>query len=100
MNAWTEWGQTVGVAVDSSGGQVLDSLSLTIEAARSGMGLAIAPELLVRRDLADGRLIAPMGFVSVERSTYLYVRACHSQESDIAIFRDWLLEECQKDLPR
>ncbi|RZF29752.1 LysR family transcriptional regulator [Paraburkholderia sp. UYCP14C] len=99
MNAWSEWSQTVGVGVDSCCGQVLDSLSLTIEAARNGVGLAIAPELLVRRDLADGRLIAPMGFVRVERSTYLYVRASNSQEADIEIFRDWLLEECRKDLP-
>ncbi|MGF6964721.1 LysR family glycine cleavage system transcriptional activator [Paraburkholderia sp. WC7.3g] len=99
MNAWSEWSRTVGVAVDSCCAQVLDSLSLTIEAARSGVGLAIAPELLVRRDLADGRLIAPVGFVSVERSTYLYVRASHSQEDDIASFRSWLLEECRKDLP-
>ncbi|WP_296657416.1 LysR substrate-binding domain-containing protein [Paraburkholderia sp.] len=100
MKAWSEWSQAVGVAVDSRCEQVLDSLSLTIEAARSGMGFAIAPELLVRRDLADGRLIAPVGFVHVERSTYLYVRASQSQESDVAIFQDWLLEECSNDLPR
>ena len=33
-----------------------------LEAATAGLGFAIAPEVLVRDDLAAGRLYAPFGF--------------------------------------
>jgi LysR family transcriptional regulator, glycine cleavage system transcriptional activator len=99
LSAWNEWAEEVGVSPDLCGGQTLDSLSLTIEAARSGLGFAIAPEMLVRRDLEEGRLIAPLGFVKVERATYLFISALRTQQQDIATFRDWLLAECESDSP-
>jgi len=98
-SAWKEWANEVGVSVDLRRGQTLDSLSLTIEAARSGLGFAIAPEMLVRRDLAERRLIAPLGFATVERATYLYVSASRRQQADIAAFREWLITEADSDSP-
>ena len=96
-NAWQEWAQAVGISIDLSHGQTLDSLSLTIEAARGGLGFAITPEFLVRRDLEDGKLIAPLGFARVERSTCLYVRAERDAQGDIAAFREWLLAESRAE---
>jgi LysR family transcriptional regulator, glycine cleavage system transcriptional activator len=99
LNAWNEWAEMVGVAADLRQGQTLDSLSLTIEAARSGLGFAITPELLVRRDLEEGRLIAPLGFVQVERATFLYLSASRKGQPDIAAFRHWLVSEAESDSP-
>lgn len=99
LTAWNEWADMVGIAADQRQGQTLDSLSLTIEAARSGLGFAITPELLVRRDLEDGRLIAPLGFIQVERSTFLYVSESRKARPDIAAFRHWLVAEAESDSP-
>lgn len=99
LTAWNEWAEMVGVVPELRHGQTLDSLSLTIQAARSGLGFAITPELLVRRDLEDGRLIAPLGFVQVERSTFLYISASRKALPDIAAFRQWLLSQAESDSP-
>ncbi len=37
-------------------------LALALRGAEVGLGCAIVPEALVRAELADGRLIAPLGF--------------------------------------
>jgi LysR family glycine cleavage system transcriptional activator len=93
LNAWNEWAATVGVSFNPGDGQTFDSLALTIAAARGGLGFAVAPESLVRLDLQEGRLIAPLGFSQVERSTYLFTNASRRLHRDIAAFRNWLLAE-------
>ncbi len=45
-----------------------------LEAAVAGLGIAIAPEPLVREDIAAGRLIAPWGFVETEAHWVLCTR--------------------------
>ena len=50
--------------------RTFDHYHLTIEAALSGLGAAIAPWHLVTGDVASGRLIAPYGFL---HSDYRYV---------------------------
>jgi LysR family glycine cleavage system transcriptional activator len=99
LDAWNEWAGMAGVNANLRHGQTLDSLSLTIEAARSGLGFAITPQLLVRRDLEAGRLIAPLGFIEAERSTCLYLSAARRHQPDIAAFRQWLLQEAESDAP-
>lgn len=99
LSAWNEWAEMIGVSADLSQGQTLDSLSLTIEAARSGLGFAITPELLVRRDLDEGRLIAPLGFIQVERSTFLYISESRKSQTNIAAFRRWLMNEAESHSP-
>lgn len=43
-------------------GRRFDHLPLHIEAAVAGLGIAIGPAVLVERELAQGKLIAPLGF--------------------------------------
>ena len=54
-------------------GQGFAHLYYLLEAAAAGLGIAIAPEPLVRDDLAAGRLIAPWGFVETDAQWVL----CH-----------------------
>lgn len=62
--AWPAWWAAQGLPAGSLvPGQGFTHLYYLLEAARSGLGVAIAPEELVRGDLADGRLLAPWGFV-------------------------------------
>ena len=54
-----------------------EHLYYLLEAAVAGLGVAIAPEALVRDDLAAGRLAAPWGFIETDaRLALWYRRAC------------------------
>lgn len=91
LHAWDEWASAVGIAFDRTRGGRFDSLSLTIEAAKGGLGFAMTPELLVRDDIDAGRLAAPLGFVKVQRATWVYVNSTQRHHPDIAALIDWLV---------
>jgi LysR family glycine cleavage system transcriptional activator len=98
LNAWDEWASAVGVGLDRSRGRRFESLSLTIEAARGGLGLAVTPEFLVRDDIDAGRLEAPLGFVKVKRATWVYVSRAHRNDPEISAFVDWLVAEARNGI--
>lgn len=62
--AWPQWAQASGLdAAALRQGQGFEHLYYLLDAAVAGLGVAIAPQLLVADDLAAGRLVAPWGFV-------------------------------------
>ncbi|MDD3576467.1 MAG: LysR substrate-binding domain-containing protein [Halothiobacillus sp.] len=89
-SAWTEWADRAGVTIEIGIGRTFDSLSHTLEAARSGLGYAIAPELLIRRDLERGTLVAPMGFVKTEGSIYLCTLSSQEHADSVEKLKNWL----------
>lgn len=93
LNAWNEWAAAVGIELNQSRDRRFESLSLTIEAARGGLGFAVTPEFLVRSDIDSGRLVAPLGFAKVSRATWVYVRRSKISDSEIAAFLEWLAAE-------
>lgn len=63
--AWPQWFATQGLeAPELEYGQGFEHLYYLLEAALSGLGVAIAPEPLVAADLKAGRLVAPWGFAA------------------------------------
>ena len=60
-----------------------------MEAAVAGLGIAIAPEPLVRDDLAAGRLIAPWGFVETDAHWALCQRRGR-EDARLEAFAGWL----------
>lgn len=72
--AWPQWAAAKGLesatlAEALKQGQGFAHLYYLIEAAVAGLGIAIAPKLLVEDELSSGRLIAPWG--SIETSAQL-----------------------------
>lgn len=73
--AWPQWAQAQKLAVaDLSYAQGFEHLYYLLEAAVAGLGVAIAPEHLVRSDMANGRLIAPWGFIETSAKLVLLTR--------------------------
>ena len=70
--AWPEWCRMAGASLPLEGRQ-FEHFYFMLEAATAGLGVAIAPEPLVRDDLAGGRLAAPFGFQPSGR-TYVALR--------------------------
>ena len=73
--AWPQWVQAQQLPVtDLRYAQGFEHLYYLLEAAVAGLGVAIAPEHLVRSDIANGRLIAPWGFVETSAKLVLLTR--------------------------
>ncbi len=80
--------------VDATQGLGLGTSHMTIVAARDGLGVALARGALVERDLADGTLVAPFGSDATFVFDYQTVGLqAVIEEPDVAIFREWLIEE-------
>ncbi len=74
--AWPAWAASQGLAAEALRyGQGFEHLYYLLEAAVAGLGVAIAPEALVRDDLAAGRLAAPWGFIETDARLALWVPA-------------------------
>lgn len=86
--AWNEWAIVAGVELPRERRRQFETLSLTIEAARGGLGLAMTPEFLVRADLEAGTLVAPLGFIEAQRSTWIFFKS--GARSEIKQFADWV----------
>lgn len=92
-HAWAEWAKKTGARGDFWAGRHFDNLTLAIQAARNGMGIIMTPQILVKKEIREGTLIAPLGFAEVDRATWMMVKASRSEEREIGLFRRWLLEE-------
>lgn len=94
LNAWPEWAQLQQLDPHQfTQGRQFDHLPLMLEAAIAGLGIAIAPALLVEREIALGRLVAPLGFVASYAVFALCTTQKQAQESALLTLRDWLLSE-------
>ncbi len=61
--AWQDWAQASGQPLPLSSGQSFEHFYFSLQAAVAGLGVAIGPWHLVQDDIANGLLVAPMGFV-------------------------------------
>jgi len=100
--AWREWLAAFGVEprANIDHGPVLNEMSLAIDAAVAGQGIALARSALVDRDLADGRLIRPMKQELPAQFAYWIVEPRPAVERpNIVRFRTWLLDQADHDAP-
>ncbi|MDX5432464.1 MAG: LysR substrate-binding domain-containing protein, partial [Halomonas sp.] len=69
-----------------------DHLYYLIEAAVAGLGVAIAPRLLVEDELRQGRLIAPWGFVETPARLCLWLSPTGNRGYRVRLI-EWLERE-------
>jgi DNA-binding transcriptional LysR family regulator len=94
MESWSDWARNFELdhlpAPVSE--QEFDHYFYMLEAAAAGMGVAIGPWAFVQRDLASGRLVAPLGFTP-GRARIVAVTPPDGATEAAILFRDWLLAE-------
>ncbi|MBZ5488084.1 LysR family transcriptional regulator [Halomonas aquamarina] len=76
--AWPAWARAQGLCETQlekalARGQGFDHLYYLMEAAVAGLGVAIAPRLLVEDDLKSGRLVAPWGSIQTPARLCLWL---------------------------
>ncbi len=95
---WAGWLKAAGAtAVDPLKGPIFDDAHLTLEAATSGQGVALADEALAAAALADGRLVRPFDLTLETAAAYHVVYpADRPLRPEAEAFRNWLLEEAAR----
>ncbi|MDX5593992.1 LysR substrate-binding domain-containing protein [Pseudovibrio sp. SPO723] len=97
-NAWQDWQEWMGLDGPLPKHQAIrfEHFFLCLQAAVSGIGLAMASQALVAQDLELGNLIAPLGFVKVSGG-YEVLKSDQPQNAEACDkFIGWLLSEGQK----
>lgn len=92
---WSRWLAAQGVAgVKAEAGPSFESISLAVDAASEGLGVALAIWGLIGADLAARRVVIPVpGVRRSSRSFMLMVEAARREEPALRRFCDWLAEE-------
>jgi DNA-binding transcriptional LysR family regulator len=91
---WDAWFLQTGTpALRFTKRRELDDMSLSIEAARAGLGVALLPRPYVVEDIRSSRLVAPFGFATRAGGFYFCCRRCDSTLSMFEKVRDWLVME-------
>jgi LysR family glycine cleavage system transcriptional activator len=96
--SWGDWLQAAGLPSFEPKHEVyFDSVSQAIDAAESGLGIALGIAPLIGPRLATGRLVMPFGpLMPLQHGYWLACRRSEAERPAIRALRDWLLELMQR----
>src|SRR5262249_17526932 len=99
---WKKWLRAVGVDdADVTHGPVLNRVSMVIDAAINGQGVALARTTLAAWDLINGRLLRPFpDSLPLSKTYWIICPKVTSNLAKIVTFRNWLLAEAAADARR
>lgn len=99
--AWRSWLRHFGVTPGRNlgHGPILNEMSLAIDAAVAGHGVALARTALVARDLRESRLIRPLpDSIPAEFAYWIVCPHSRAQTANITAFKAWLRQEAARDV--
>lgn len=89
-SAWDQWRAATGRTVTGATELSFPHTHLCIEAAITGLGVALVERRLIGAELADGRLRAPCGFATFPQSLVAIPSGERYQSPSARLFIDWL----------
>jgi len=89
-DAWEQWFKATKRLPSNKRSSQFEHFYLSIEAAVSGLGVAIGPRPLVDDDLESGRLVAPFGFTPSGFGYYLLSRRSFDTDKRADSLLGWL----------
>ena len=95
MGRWRSWLRAMGAdKVDAESGPKFDHDAMAVQAALSGMGVAIVNRGLVEKQLADGTLVAPFPHdLHSDLAFWLVYPRYRGDDPAIQAFRAWLFDQ-------
>lgn len=101
VGQWRNWLEVAGVEdVDAARGPKFPTTPLALQAAMSGLGMAISNRDFVEDLIRQGSLVAPFQVeVPSESGYYLVYPRAHAQDPKIEAFRKWLLSSLEAAHP-
>lgn len=93
-DAWERWFAAMEVDAGEVHGMLMDQFTLSLEASRADLGVALLPEFLIRSELQIGGLVRAIDApVASDGSYYLAWPDTHSQHPPLEAFRQWIGEQ-------
>lgn len=94
-DVWPRWLAAAGApGLKPAGEVVLPHAGLTVHAAMSGLGVAVAHGPLVADEIAAGTLVAPFPVsLAVDQSYFFVCSKTSAQDEAVSSFRDWVRQE-------
>lgn len=91
---WADWFAYVGVKDVPNDGSIFDNSSLTYQAAKEGIGIAMGQVHLLESELANGELVIPIDR-KLERSYGYYLLYPKRVQKDprVIAFHNWIIDE-------
>ncbi len=96
---WRTWAKAVGVTqLSFERGQTFETDDAALQAAASGLGIALGNLFLIRKDFEAKRLVQPFSQLVVETGAY-YISwpDANSTSSGVTAFKTWLINEISSD---
>jgi LysR family glycine cleavage system transcriptional activator len=92
---WSEWFEMQGISSEASyRGCRFDQFAMIIEAAISGMGVALLPKYLIEGELASGRLTVLFDVPLQTEKSYFIARPEGRPDNQLVkAFQNWLLDQ-------
>jgi len=97
---WMRWFEAAGVADPVAHGPVMNRVSMLIDAAVDGQGVALTRTALAAWDLINGRLVRPIDVLRMPNTYWIVCPKVTSSVPKIATFRNWLLAGAADDTRR
>lgn len=93
-HAWSDWLTIAGIdSIDAYSGPRFEQFSLLIQAAVSGMGVALVPRCLIESELEEHKIqILSDKTIDSWKGYYLCCADEKAQKATIQAFRSWILE--------
>jgi LysR family glycine cleavage system transcriptional activator len=92
-SAWDHWSARTGRKLIGAREIAFPHTHLCIEAALSGLGVALVERRLVAAEIADGRLAAPLGFTAFEQGMAAVPSGERPLSPSASAFVDWVKAE-------
>jgi LysR family glycine cleavage system transcriptional activator len=98
VEAWGEWFESLHLAPRDATGLGFEHFFMVIEAAIVGIGYALLPRFLIRKELSEGSLVVASSHSLRREHGYFLVCSPERQlDRRVLAFRRWLQEELQND---
>jgi LysR family transcriptional regulator, glycine cleavage system transcriptional activator len=92
--AWSEWVASIGRPdIDLRPHESYEHFYLLIQAASYGLGVALAPRILVEDEIERGHLAAPFGFVPGPHELNLWIAPHVRSRDDVRRLSGWIQSE-------
>jgi DNA-binding transcriptional LysR family regulator len=94
---WARWCEENGLAPPANFAMRFDRSFMVIATAANGLGVALESTRLAQRELAEGKLVAPLLGCSIRETLHsLVYPLIHAERPIIRAFETWLLEELRR----
>lgn len=95
---WRTWFRSNGIEADPSPGSRFSQGDHAVDAAVSGLGVVLGRRALVVKDLADGRLVAPIPLALKTGASFRFLCLNGNQDRPaIKALRQWILSEVHQN---